>query len=106
MATSHTEPWLAALRPLVLEHAITRLLPSASIAPPPRPPTRTPAPVQLLPSLAAWLHHAFFRSQLRIHLEEQVWLGHGEVLQGITCGCAGAFDFCGLLCFKPKGPVI
>jgi len=31
MAVPQAEPWLAALRPLVLEHAITRLLPSASI---------------------------------------------------------------------------
>jgi len=72
MATSRSDPWLAALRPLVLEHAITRLLPSASIAPPPRPPAHAPPAVQLLPSLAAWLHHAYFRSQLRARLDEGV----------------------------------
>ncbi|KAF5834479.1 hypothetical protein DUNSADRAFT_8834 [Dunaliella salina] len=72
MATCRGDPWLAALRPLVLEHAITRLLPSASIAPPPRLPAHASPVVQLLPTLASWLHHAYFRSQLRARLDEGV----------------------------------
>lgn len=57
-----TDPSLAALRPLMLEHLVSCRLPQPVKPPPPRPHARPLASLPLLPELAALLNQMVFRS--------------------------------------------
>ncbi|GIM04692.1 hypothetical protein Vretimale_9188, partial [Volvox reticuliferus] len=89
-----SDPSLAALRPLMLEHLVTCRLPPPYKPPPPRPAAGSRglhhpysgagayggglAALPLLPDLAALLNQMVFRDHQLYHLDLEVWAHRDE----------------------------